>query len=171
MSSLINIYSLPKKKTIKEDNRLKIYETVLRQCHHRIKTTSNNYEEYTFFTIPNVIPGMPIFDTLSCCDYIMRALSDNGFKILNLGANFIFITWAHINFSAEKERRMEERILKLQELRELDSNNTNCIGYGQEQEQYPKLIDNEIDNRYRDNKNNKFRPIYDTPSTEKYLMT
>ena len=164
MSSLINIYSLPKKKTLKEDNRLKIYEKVLKMVHHRIKTAANksDTEDYTFFTIPNVIIGMPRFDTVSCCDYIMTKLSANGFKILNLGPNFIFITWGHIEFSDEKERRMDERIHQLKQ----GINNV------------PNLYRNintsdtlsEVSN-HNSVTNNNFRPIYDTPSTEKYLLT
>lgn len=164
MSSLINIYSLPKRKTLKEDNRLKIYERVLKMCHHRINTASNNSEDYTFFTIPSVIMGMPRFDTISCGDYIMNKLSANGFKILNMGENFIFITWAHIHFNKEKERKMEEHIQEL----EYYKNNE-----GIDTPMYPKL-DDSSQSQYSNNKtrsNNNFKPIYDTPSTEKYLLT
>ena len=163
MSSLLNIYSLPKKKSLKEETRLKIYEKVLKQCHHRIKTASNNSEEYTFYTIPNLIVGMPKFDTLSCSDYIMTKLSANGFKVLNLSTNFIFITWTHVKFNAEKERRMEEKILQLKELENCNTNNVLSI--------YPKtMFNNESSADINEEKNNLFKPIYDTPSTEKYLL-
>lgn len=179
MSSLINIYSLPKKKSLKEDNRLKIYERVLKMCHHRIKTASNNSEDYTFFTIPNIVMGMPRFDTVSCGDYIMSKLAANGFKILNMGENFIFISWAHINFSEEKERKMEEHIQEINELEDYKNNGATPPAV------YPTLRDdvysqdtisitnsNNMNNRNnRNNRNNNFRPIYDTPSTEKYLLT
>ncbi len=172
MSSLINIYSLPKKKTLKEDNRLKIYERVLKMCHHRIKTASNNSVDYTFFTIPNIVMGMPKFDTVSCCDYIMNKLSMNGFKILNMGENFIFISWAHINFCEEKERKMEREI---QELREIEDYKESG---GTPEPIYPKLgsdiqsqLSHNISNNNNNTNTNNFRPIYDIPSTEKYLLT
>ena len=178
MSSLINIYSLPKKKTLKEDNRIKIYEKVLKMCHNRIKMASNKTqsEDYTFFTIPNMIMGMPRFDTVSCCDYIMNKLAANGFKILNLGPNLIFITWSHVKFDPEKERNMEKRIEELEQ-------EQNMLASGATPSRYPTLSDVEAyDNlsshasNYSENHRsqarvNNFRPVYDTPNTEKYLLT
>ena len=94
MSDFINIYSLPKKKTSRERNRLYIYERILRKCHHRIKYTaehSSSGDMYTFFEIPTIVPGMPIYDILSCTDFLIHKLSSNGFKVLNLGTNLLFI--------------------------------------------------------------------------------
>ncbi len=166
MSSLINIYSLPKKKTLKEDNRLKIYEKVLKMAHHRIKTAANKSqsEDYTFFTIPNMIVGMPKFDTVSCCDYIMTKLSANGFKILNLGPNFIFITWAHIEFNPEKERRMEEKISYL------NQGINPPLAISETTSNHDVISHHSSQHNNSNPNNNNFRPIYDTPSTEKYLL-
>ena len=170
MSSLINIYSLPKKKTLKEDNRLKIYERVLKMCHHRIKIAANSTDtdESTFFTIPNMILGMPKFDPVSCCDYIMTKLTANGFKILNLTSNMIFITWAHIKFNPEKERKMQERISDLEHgTSKIPVLNTIHNGNSENDNENDHDSNDELNNM----KNEIFRPIYDTPSTEKFLMT
>ena len=68
--SLINIYSLPKKRSKREEKRIEIYENVLKMCHKKIKLNSEieNGETYLFYTIPSIILGFPIFDQYSCCD-------------------------------------------------------------------------------------------------------
>lgn len=150
---LINIYSLPKQKTKREEARIKVYNKVLKMCHKRIQTVSraSHGEPYTFYEIPSIIFGMPIFDSDSCCDYIMKKLSINGFKVMYMNARLIFISWKHIQFDPEREKLMEEKI------REMD---------------FPKLLKDPSPVREEPSKNNNdFRPIYDTPSTEKFLLT
>ena len=150
---LINIYSLPKQKTKREESRLKVYNRVLKMCHHRIETVSKaaHGEPYTFFQIPTIVFGMPKFDSDSCCDYVMKKLSINGFKVMYMNANLIFISWLHVKFDPERERVMGEKI------KEID---------------FPKLLQNsEKKPGVSEKKPGDFRPIYDTPSTEKFLLT
>jgi hypothetical protein len=152
-NQLINIYSLPKQKTKREEARLEVYNRVLKMCHHRIETVSKapHGEPYTFFQIPAIVFGMPIFDTDSCCDYIMKKLSLNGFKVMYMNANLLFISWSHVKFDPEREKMMDEKI------REID---------------FPKLLQEPSPpNNIPDKKPGDFRPIYDTPSTEKFLLT
>jgi hypothetical protein len=153
-SSLINIYSLPKRKSKREQNRLQHYERILKKCHHRIKytaDTSSSGDRYTFFQIPAFIPGMPMYDIASCIDYIINKLNMNGFKVLSLGTHLLFISWQHIQFSQEREKQMERKIA------ELSGNLTDL----------PVLCDAPPP---QGPVRNTFRPVYETPSTEKYLM-
>ena len=110
--SLINIYSLPKKRSIREGKRMNIYENVLKLCHKKIKVAAEveNTDNYLFYTIPSIVLGYPIFDEFSCCDYICNKLSVNGFKIINIGNNVIFISWNHIAFDETKEKELQMKI-------------------------------------------------------------
>ena len=129
-----------------------IYENILKICHKKIKISSgiDNNENYIFYTIPSIIFGFPIFDQLSCCDYICNKLSMNGFKIINIGNNLIFISWDHINFDENKEKELEMKINIL-------NGNTDEI----------PLLKNEaiLELPYK----REFRPTYDIPSTEQFL--
>ena len=152
MSSLINIYSLPKKKTLKETQRLTTYKKVLQSCHHKIKRVANasSGECYLFYTVPPFIIGLPRYDLASCKDYIIQKLKSNGFRVINLDKTFLFISWQHIQFDRLKEQQMEDMIHRINNGIPLITENTN----------------NNNQNRQTD----KFRPIHDTPSTEKFLL-
>lgn len=150
--SLINIYSLPKKRSKREEKRIEIYENVLKMCHKKIKLNSEieNGETYLFYTIPSIILGFPIFDQYSCCDYICNKLSQNGFKIVNVGNNMIFISWGHISFDEDKEKELEMKI-------DILNGNTDRIPLLKDKDENKTVYQRE------------FRPVYDIPSTEQFL--
>lgn len=165
MSGFINIYSLPKKKTARERNRLHIYERILRKCHHRIKYTaehSSSGDMYTFFEIPAIIPGMPIYDILSCTDFLIHKLSSNGFKVLNLGTNLLFISWQHIEFDPNKEQQMEDRLMGIKDIPVREpSLGTRQLTDSSQTESFQFDIPA---------KPMEFKPVHETPSTEKFLL-
>lgn len=152
MSSLINIYSLPKKNSQKQINRHNIYMKVLHLCHGRItnKAKTNDTDPYIFYSIPNFILGMPKYDIRSCKDYITNKLIANGFYVLSISNNMIFITWKHIKFDSQREKEMEDIIYKI-------NNGLPLLKNAPNNECKPPSLD-------------RFRPIYDTPSTEKFLL-
>ena len=165
---MLNIYTLKKQTDFRTRSRFKIYETILKKCHHRIKVAANSFQtdSCTFFVIPSYIVGMPTFDLESCCDFLINQLSKNGFQIVRLANTLLFISWKHIHFDASKEREMDECIHFL---------TTDCS------KNHPH-ISNDVSNTSNhsnrnptesNNLNNKesiFRSINDAPSTEKFLM-
>lgn len=90
----INIDELHTKRLDREEKKKKCYEEVLRRCHHRIKLTSNN-ESYCFcfYAVPNIIFGIPLYDTTSCIIYVVNKLIENGFDVKYTHPNLIFISW------------------------------------------------------------------------------
>ena len=166
---MLNIYSLKKETDSRSRNRFKIYETILKKCHHRIKVaaTSHKTESCTFFVVPSYLIGMPTFDLESCCDFLINQLSRNGFQIIRLANTLLFISWKHICFDVSKEREMNECIQFLnQKTSGLETNSLSSSDMG-------------IHSRFREadskatnsNKSNDpFRSIHDAPSTEKFLM-
>jgi hypothetical protein len=158
MSNLINIYSLRKKKSQRERQRLEIYQTVLKKCHRRIHITAESAknDSSVCFTIPNMIIGMPAYDLTSCAEYIVHHLTMNGFRVALVSPEQLFISWAHIDYSSEKEMALDE---KIQDLQFMESGQL-----------FPR-INNYPEPSPPDKSKEKFRPLYDTPSTEKFLLT
>ena len=93
--SLIDISELHKKTRNQRDKKIKIYEEVLKKCHHRIKLVSKltPMNQWCFYLIPKVLFGMPLYNLAECVEYLVRMLSDNGFKVAYTHPNLLLITW------------------------------------------------------------------------------
>lgn len=166
---MLNIYSLKKETDSRSRNRFKIYETILKKCHHRIKVaaTSHRTESCTFFVVPSYLIGMPTFDLESCCDFLINQLSRNGFQIIRLANTLLFISWKHIRFDASKEREMNECIRFLHQ--KANGLETHSLSTSQEglHSSFPETNAKETNSN---TSTDPFRSIHDAPSTEKFLM-
>ena len=93
--SLIDISELHKKTREQREKKIKIYEEVLKKCHHRIKLVSKltPMNQWCFYLIPKVLFGMPLYNLAECVEYLVRMLSDNGFKVAYTHPNLLLITW------------------------------------------------------------------------------
>ena len=93
--SLIDISELHNKTREQRDKKIKIYEEVLKKCHHRIKLVSKltPMNQWCFYLIPKVLFGMPLYNLAECVEYLVRRLSDNGFKVAYTHPNLLLITW------------------------------------------------------------------------------
>ena len=92
---MININDLYKRKEQRNQTREGIYKKVLEKCHNKIYHSSDKYisQEYTYFEIPNVLLGYPLFNKDECSKYIIQKLLKNGFTVKYLGSGLIFICW------------------------------------------------------------------------------
>jgi hypothetical protein len=88
--NLKELYTTINEKTLK---RMEIYDTVLQKCHKRIKYNANLQRSYCFFQIPEFIIGVPIFDPNEMRTYIINSLKTNGFTLLYIEPNWIFVHW------------------------------------------------------------------------------
>lgn len=93
--SLINIDELHKKTREQREKKIKIYEEVLKKCHHRIKLVASltPMNQWCFYLIPKVLFGMPLYNLAECVEYLVKMLSDNGFKVAYTHPNLLLITW------------------------------------------------------------------------------
>ena len=84
------LYSTINEKTLK---RMETYDNVLKKCHSRIKYNANLQRPYCFFQIPEFIIGVPLFDPEEMKTYIISSLKKNGFQLLYIDPNWLFIHW------------------------------------------------------------------------------
>jgi hypothetical protein len=84
------LYSTINQKTLK---RMELYDSILKKCHSRILYNSGLQRTYCFYQIPEFVIGTPLYDILELRNYIMNSLKTNGFDILYVEPNWIFIYW------------------------------------------------------------------------------
>ena len=84
------LYETINQKTLK---KLETYDSILLKCHHRILYHSNLQRTYCFYQIPEFIIGVPIYSIDELKKYIINSLTKNGFKILYIEPNWLFIHW------------------------------------------------------------------------------
>ena len=109
--SITDLYSTINEKTIK---RMEIYDGVLVKCHSRIKYNSSLERKYCFFQIPEFIIGTPLYNVDEMRIYIINSLKNNGFQIMYIEPNWLFISWdipgikKLANTSLKKEIKFKE---------------------------------------------------------------
>ena len=84
------LYSTINQKTLR---RMELYDSILKKCHSRILYNSGLQRTYCFYQIPEFIIGMPLYDILELRNYVMNSLKTNGFEILYVEPNWLFIYW------------------------------------------------------------------------------
>ena len=114
-----SINDIHKKQKEKEKNRLKIYETISTRCFKKIKETSLNEETYTFFKLPEYIPGLPLYNLTECVMFLLNLLHEKGFNARYCDQYMLFISW---NLSKPSLKLIEDSPQIVQNKNELLSN-------------------------------------------------
>jgi len=84
------LYSTINQKTLK---RMELYDSILKKCHSRILYNSGLQRTYCFYQIPEFVIGTPLYDIRELRNYVMNSLKTNGFDILYVEPNWLFIYW------------------------------------------------------------------------------
>ena len=107
--SQLRMNDLYNKKNEKNLKRLEIYDSVLVKCHERIKYNSNFEKTYCFYQIPEFIIGVPLYNINEMRKYIINSLKTNGFNILYIDPNWLFISWGHVNNDKSITKKFKEK--------------------------------------------------------------
>ena len=84
------LYSTINQKTLK---RMELYDSILKKCHSRILYNSGLQRKYCFYQVPEFVIGTPLYDIIELRNYVMNSLKTNGFEILYVEPNWLFIYW------------------------------------------------------------------------------
>ena len=71
----------------------KTFSKILNLVEKRIQMSSNSNNYYTWYEIPELILGLPIYNLSECKNYIVKKLEKNGFKTELYEPNLILVTW------------------------------------------------------------------------------
>ena len=89
--SLYDLYEIKKKKDTKINQA---YNVILNTCHNKIKGIAEIGGQSLYYKIPPIIIGYPLYDHLSCVNYIVKSLQKSGLFVSVLSNNImIYISW------------------------------------------------------------------------------
>lgn len=95
----------------KKIKKLETFDSILKKCHTRILYNSKLERTYCFFSIPEFIFGVPLYDINDLTKYIINSLVSNGFKVKYFDPNVIFITWNDKTYEISM-KQPEQKLLK-----------------------------------------------------------
>lgn len=89
--------NLFEKRVRRDTARLKAYNQILEQIHHRIYTSSQlpGNPSYVMYTVPPFILGVPYIDLEDCIVYLVHILRGNQFEVRFTYPNLLYISWKH----------------------------------------------------------------------------
>jgi hypothetical protein len=93
----ISLDDLYDRKQQVENQRLKVYQTILKRVHTKIRLTAKQRHEnhYMFYVVPEFMFGIPRYNVSTCISYIIEKLTENGFEVKYTHPNMLFISWMH----------------------------------------------------------------------------
>jgi hypothetical protein len=92
MSSL-NITHLYEQMNEKNLKRYEKFDGILQKIHNRIRYNSKLERMHCFYQIPEFIIGTPLYNVSDLQDYLMTSLTKDGFQLLYVEPNWLFIAW------------------------------------------------------------------------------
>jgi len=87
---------------------LELYNSILEKIHHRIKYNAELEKTYCFYNIPGFIIGVPLYDIKELTTYVITALKKNGFKLLYIDPNWLFISWGMEETSTKQPKKVKK---------------------------------------------------------------
>jgi hypothetical protein len=88
-----HVHDIHKKQKEKESMRLKIYSYITGKCFKRIKEVADNEQTYTFYQLPEYIPGYPLYNMTECVMYVLEILHEKGFHARYVDHFILYISW------------------------------------------------------------------------------
>ena len=92
--SALNIDDLYETIDEKNNKRLEKFDGILKKIHGRIRYYSQLERTFCFFQIPEFIIGVPLYNVSDLRNYIINSLKRNGFHILYIDPNWVYISWS-----------------------------------------------------------------------------
>ena len=90
---MVKANELIKQQEERKKIKKKTFSKILNLVEKRIQMSSNSNNYYTWYEIPELILGLPIYNLNECKKYLIKKLEKNGFKTELYEPNLILITW------------------------------------------------------------------------------
>jgi len=102
MPPQIRIAELRDMQNKKIKSRTLCFDKILELIHRRIRTVASYNGENTFYEIPGIMIGYPLYNLNECMDYIIDALKKNGFFVQILPPPHIAVLYVSWSLSETK---------------------------------------------------------------------
>lgn len=111
-NNLLDINKLHKEIEKREERKNKVYEMILHKVHMRIVGINKKSSDcYCFFVVPSFIFGVPLYNMNNCIIYIMKDLTDRGFKVEYTHPNLLYINWISKPKEIKSKKNIEYKII------------------------------------------------------------
>jgi hypothetical protein len=130
--SLAELYQMQNKK---KNTKKVVFDRVLELCHRRIRNVSTYGGMNTFYEIPGLVVGYPLFNIHDCADYVIDKLRKTGFIVQVLPPPqvcVIYVSWDPIEIKSNKQLlltgpsdKQQNNIQSIQNNQSILKNNTN----------------------------------------------
>ena len=90
---LNELYQMKKKK---EQAKVLCYDRVIELCHRRIRNIAEFGGQNTFYEVPGMLVGYPLYNIYDCLQYVVEALRKSGFLVQILPPPHIcvvYVSW------------------------------------------------------------------------------
>lgn len=94
MSSHLDINALYQFQVQKEENKKTFYEQIVKKIHFRIENYAKRHETMCVCEIPEFVIGVPLYNRMNCCKYVLDRLKAEGFKVQYVHPYNIIVNWA-----------------------------------------------------------------------------
>lgn len=108
MPPQISLQELYKMKKDKDNIRTVCFDRVIELCHRRIRNIGSYGGLNTFFEIPGMLLGYPLYNIYECLDYVVNALRKSGFLVQILPPPHvcvIYISWNPDDLKAKNKQK------------------------------------------------------------------
>jgi len=106
-----NILEIQKKRSLREE---KLKEKILRSVKEKIQNYANFSQTNCIFTIPNFIIGEIPFKLESMNKFLVKKLKNDGFYIVNISLQYIYISWNIKDIQKVLEEKSKKSKVKLE---------------------------------------------------------
>ena len=96
MAPMIKLQELYSLKNKKDNIKKQAFDRMIELCHRRIRNISHHGGLNTFYEIPGMLFGYPLYDIHDCTKYVVDSLRKNGFLVQLLPPPHvcvIYISW------------------------------------------------------------------------------
>lgn len=87
------------------------FDKVVELCHRRIRTIASYGGMNTFYEIPGMLMGYPLYNIYDCCDYVVQTLRKSGFLVQILPPPHVCVVYVSWDPQELKPKRSNEPTL------------------------------------------------------------
>ena len=92
-----------------ELEKYKLFDSVIKRCHNRIKLTADNKKTECYYQIPPFIFGKPLYDMDELKEYVMKSLKLNGFALKEYPDYYIYINWDITKKEVKENKKVKKK--------------------------------------------------------------
>ena len=90
----LNINKLRNDVVEREKTKINTFEKVLDICFKKILHSNQNYSDYCCtFDVPKFVFGLPLYNIIECCGFIIEKLIEKGFEVYLAVPTTLHISW------------------------------------------------------------------------------